>query len=485
MHRIKLLAPLRHRRYRLLATGSLVSQVGDGIFLVALPLLVYGIANVPTAMALVGAVWTTSQVSLLLVGGGASDRFDRRRIMIAADVGRAAAVGAMGVLALTDTIALWHVWALGSVVGACNAFFNPSLAAIVPELLPDRYLTGANALMGVARPALQRTIGPAVGGLAIGLWGPPGALLLDAATFLVSAGYLARMGAAEQHADAGRPDSPATGADASADAFAGTSTGGAATSQRLHLTEGLRYVLANRWAWAWMVAAGLALTAFTGPVDMLLPFVLLNDMGLGEREAGYALSVVLATGGIGAMAAAAAVGQLDLPRRFLTVMYLVQAAGVAALAVYGLMTAVWQAMVAALVIGASFAFADVVWVTVLQRFVPRHLLGRVAGVDWLTALGLMPVSFALAGPLATAFGARQVLVGGALLGCLAVLGLLALPGTRSLEQQAPDWRYPDPSDPHRSAPNPSDVQRTARGGAGGSEGGSRSAGVGSRSDVPR
>ena len=431
---MRLLAPLRHRRYRLLAAGSLISLIGDGVFFVALPLLVYSIANVPTALALVGAVWTTSQVSLLLVGGWASDRYDRRRIMMTADLSRALALAGMALLATTGRIELWHVWALGSVVGASNAFFNPALAAIVPDLLPDEDLTGANAFMGVAKPALQRTIGPALGGLAVGVGGPPGALLVNAGTFVASAALLARMG---------------RGAGGTRRA-----TAGGAGNQRLRLTEGLRFVLAHSWAWAWMVAAALALTAFTGPVDMLLPFILLNDMGLDQRQAGYALSLILAVGGIGSMVAAVVVGQLDLPRRFLTAMYLVQAVGVGMLAVYGFMTAIWQAVVASFVIGACFAFADIVWMTVLQRFVPRSLLGRVSGVDWLTALGLMPLSFAIAGPLAVVFGARQVLVGGAVLGCAAVLGLLVLvPSARQLEQRAPvAGRGPDEAAPAEVAP---------------------------------
>src|SRR5688500_14830084 len=84
-----ILRPLRHRGYRRLAFGSLVSLFGDGLFLVALPLQVYEISNVPTAMGVVGAVWTGSQLSMLLVGGWAVDRFDRRRIMIVADLIRA------------------------------------------------------------------------------------------------------------------------------------------------------------------------------------------------------------------------------------------------------------------------------------------------------------------------------------------------------------------------------------------------------------
>src|SRR5688572_31282038 len=88
---IRLLVPLRQRDYRLLALGALVSLLGDGLFLVALPLQVYELRNIPTALSAVGLVWAASQVATLLVGGWASDHFERRRIMLAADLARAAA----------------------------------------------------------------------------------------------------------------------------------------------------------------------------------------------------------------------------------------------------------------------------------------------------------------------------------------------------------------------------------------------------------
>src|SRR5881392_3820241 len=82
---LKMLIPLRHRDFRLLWTGMTASLVGDGVFLVALAWQVYQLSNVPTALSIVGVAISLPHVLFLLIGGVASDRFDRRRVMIAAD----------------------------------------------------------------------------------------------------------------------------------------------------------------------------------------------------------------------------------------------------------------------------------------------------------------------------------------------------------------------------------------------------------------
>ena len=83
-----MLRALRHRDFRLLWIGQAVSLVGDGIYLVAIAWLVYDISNQPSALALVGLAWTLPQVAGLLVGGVLSDRFERRRLLVIADLVR-------------------------------------------------------------------------------------------------------------------------------------------------------------------------------------------------------------------------------------------------------------------------------------------------------------------------------------------------------------------------------------------------------------
>src|SRR5437762_7240575 len=95
--RLTVLRPLRIRDFRLLWTGMTVSLLGDGIFLVALAWQVYELSNAPTALSVVGVAVSTPHVLFLVLGGVVSDRLDRRRLMMWADLARGAAVGVLGV----------------------------------------------------------------------------------------------------------------------------------------------------------------------------------------------------------------------------------------------------------------------------------------------------------------------------------------------------------------------------------------------------
>ena len=106
---VRLLAPLRHRDFRLLWSGMCVSLLGDGVFLVAMAWQVYALSNAPSALAMVGIAMTVPTIAFLLVGGAVSDRFDRRRVMLGADLLRGVAVGLTALLSLTGSLELWHV----------------------------------------------------------------------------------------------------------------------------------------------------------------------------------------------------------------------------------------------------------------------------------------------------------------------------------------------------------------------------------------
>src|SRR5215217_3762759 len=155
-----LMQPLRTRDYRLLVFGAVVSLLGDGFFFVALAWQVYDISNVPTALSFVGVAWTLPMIVFVLIGGAFSDRYDRRRLMIGADVIRGIAIGLMAVLSMTGQIQLWHLAALIVFIGVGDAFFNPAFTAMVPDLVPEAHLPAANALTGVYRPLVTQLVGP-------------------------------------------------------------------------------------------------------------------------------------------------------------------------------------------------------------------------------------------------------------------------------------------------------------------------------------
>jgi hypothetical protein len=405
---IRILQPLAQRDYALLTGGSLISLLGDGFFYVALAWKVYEISNVPTALSLVGLAWTLPLVLFLLLGGVFSDRYDRRRLMVGADLVRAAAIGMLGLLSVWGVLELWHVVALIAFVGLGDAFFNPASTAIVPDLLADDQLPQANALMALVRPLSVRLIGPALGGFIVAAVGSGPAFLLDAASFLASALAVLAISA--------RPRREVTDH---------------GVRQTLHeVREGLAFVRATPWLWATLVSAMLSLLVFLGPQEVLLPFLVKNRLGLGAD----ALGSIFAVGGVGAILMAITVGQLGQPQRRVTVMYASWSIGVLLIAGFGLMTALWQAMLLSALGAGLFELGGIIWTTMLQQLVPRELLGRVSSLDWLVSVGLVPVSFALTGPVAGAIGAEWTMVAAGTSGAVLMGALLFAPGVRDPER---------------------------------------------------
>jgi MFS family permease len=408
---LRLLQPLAERDFALLTAAAFISLLGDGFFSVALAWQVYSISNVPTALSVVGFAWTLPLVFFLLLGGVLTDRYDRRWLMIGADLVRAAAIGSMGILAVMGTLQLWHIVALIAFVGLGDAFFNPAYTAIVPDLLPEEQLPQANALAGLVRPLMIRLAGPAIGGFVVAGVGSGLAFLIDAASFLASAAAVGAIVARPVHTVADHSLRRAIS----------------------EVREGFAFVRANPWCWATLVAALFSLLLFIGPVQVLLPFLVKNRLGLGPES----LGAIYAVGGIGSVAAAIAVGQLGLPRLRMTAMYAAWAVGVALLAGYGVMTAFWMALVVGAASAALFEVGSIIWTTLLQQLVPRELLGRVSSLDWLVSTGLVPVSYALTGPVAGAIGAGPTMVAGGLVGAVFMGGLLFVPRVRDPEHLPP------------------------------------------------
>ena len=156
-----MLRPLGHRDFRLLWLGQSVSLVGDGIYLVAIAWLVYDISNHPGSLAVVGVAWTVPQILVLLVAGVLSDRFERRRLLVLADLIRLLAIGGLAALALAGDIHLWQVVALVVAYGAGEALFQPAFSAILPTVVPRDHLLEAkpfassSSRSGRASPALR------------------------------------------------------------------------------------------------------------------------------------------------------------------------------------------------------------------------------------------------------------------------------------------------------------------------------------------
>ena len=164
----------------------------------------------------------------------------------------------------------------------------------------------------------------------------------------------------------------------------------------------------------------LAVLALIGPIDVLTPFAVREQLGGGAAEYG----VLLTAFGVGAAAGALGISWRRMPRRYLTVMLLVWGLGALPVAVLGLANELWPMILAMVIVGVTSGIGDVIWGTLLQRRVPDELRGRVSSLDWFVSLGLLPISLALAGPAGEAFGLTAVFIAAGLVP--AIVGPLAL-----------------------------------------------------------
>jgi MFS family permease len=404
--RTNLLAPLHHRDFRIMWAGMTVSLLGDGMFLVAMAWQVYALSNAPTALSFVGIAMTVPHIAFLLVGGAWSDRFDRRLVMLCADAVRGLAIATMAVLSLTGSLRLSHMIVLVAFYGAGTAFFGPAFDAIVPDVLPKELLAQANSLDQFIRPLALRLAGPALGGLVVGFAGLGAAFGLDAASFAASGVALLAMRVRP-------PKRESTGASVFAE-----------------IREGFSYVRSNVWLWGTFLAATFAYLAFMGPAEVLLPYLVKNQLHGSAHDLGF----VFAAGGVGAIGAAVVMGHRRLPRRTITFMYLTWTVATLAVVGYGLAASTWQLMAACLAFNALETAGTIVWATMKQQNIPARLLGRVSSLDWLVSIGLLPISFALTSPAAAALGVQTTLIVAGTVGAVVTFAALFLPGMRDLER---------------------------------------------------
>ncbi|WP_433289784.1 MFS transporter [Pseudonocardia sp. CA-142604] len=410
------LRPFAHREYRLLAASMAASLFASGLWLVAIVYQVIALDGGPSELSLVAAAASAGLLVSVLIGGVAADRLPKRAVMIGVEVVRIAFAGFAGALAVTGSLQLWHLAVISFVIGAAEAFFYPAYSAILPTLLPPDELLAANGVEGTLRPIAQQALGPALAGLIIGWFVPGMALLLAAGIYALALVALIAMRAAPVVPDEG-----------------------ARSSILGDLAEGFRYLFRTGWLFATLAFASLYVLVLIGPIEVLLPFAVRDQTGGGASS----FALILAAFGIGGAVGSLVVSSLRLPRRYLTAMILLWGAGAAPLMLLGVTRQLWVMAVATFVVGFTGAAAMVIWGTLLQRRVPRHLLGRVSSLDFFVSLALMPVSMALAGPAGEWLGVPMTFV---LAGAIPVfLAVAAIVGWRlPADEIAHPLDAPDP-----------------------------------------
>jgi len=394
--------PLAVRSFRLLAGGQFASTIGDYCYAVALPWLVLSAHGGVILLGTVLACYGVPRTVLIPVGGVLADKLGPRTLMLAADAMRCVVVAALAVLAARHVTSLAALGPIAVLIGAGEGLFIPASFAIMPSLLDGERLTAGNALSTAAVQA-GSLLGPALGGaLVAATRASTAAFAVDAASFGISALTLLLI-----------PRRPAAGSVAAAAtaAPAGTAapaqSGGVLTLLRRSRTFQVIVVV--------VIAANLA---NGGMGEVALPALAHATYG----AAGYgALLACLALGGIAGTLGATRAGGLRAPAMFASAVFLAESVFIALVPYLG-----GEPGAAAMLClsGVCNGLGNVIFLTVLQKWVAPGQLGRVMGVLMLCAFGTFPLSVAVSGVLVRHLGPVPFFpVAGALVAVAILFGL--------------------------------------------------------------
>ncbi|HKG64678.1 MAG TPA: MFS transporter [Solirubrobacteraceae bacterium] len=389
----------RRRELRLLMIGQGVSLLGSAVTLVAIPVQMYDETGSTVAVGLVGATQFVAIVALALLGGALADAFDRRRLMIGAELGSLAVTIALCANALLAQPQVWLLYGASALLAGLMAILRPPLDALVPRLVERRELAAASALYGAVRNAAGLG-GPALAGVMIAVAGFPATYGVDGLTFLVSLAALWRL----------RTPPPAP--DAEPPSWRG-------------IVEGLRFARSKP------VLIGTYLidinAMFFAMPEALFP-------AYAQRHGGAAVAGFLyAAPAAGALALSLASGWTRHVIRHGRAVVVAAAGWGAAIVVFGLAGPLWLAIAALVVAGASDAVSAIFRGTIWNEVVPDRMRGRLAGMEVISftagpTLGNVEAGFAAA------------LVG--LRGSIVLGGVICVGGSVALAAALPElWRY--------------------------------------------
>jgi MFS transporter, DHA3 family, macrolide efflux protein len=387
----------RHRDFLRIWSGQAVSNIGDGVHRIAVlwwARQATGSNFVVIAVALATAI---PSVVCAPLAGWLVDRFDRRRLMVLADLSRVGTSGALAVLAWTAHLSTAAVVVLACLAAAAGTVFSPAYQASITLLVPADDRARANSLVGV-NDAIAGIAGPAVGGVILGVWGTSSALWFDAGTFVVSLLLVLASRVPMPSAAAGVAEADSPGA------FAGLSL--------LRKDRRLRDLT--------LVAVGL--NAFVSPVPVLIVALAAGPLALGGT--GFGLLEACVPFGM--------VAGFVLAPRWMRM----RAIGIIGLALTGVAVGLTGATTLALVAGLTLAaaglgvgIANTVLPTRFQGDVDPAVQGRVFALLGALMTAGRPAGLLLTAPLIAVAGVREGLaVCGACMLATTVVGRRGLLG---------------------------------------------------------
>jgi MFS family permease len=407
----------RQRNFALFWTGESISEVGNSVTVIVVPLV--AIDTLHTSTFIVTLLTAMAWIPWVIIGvpaGAWIDRLPLRPVMLACDAISLAVYASVPVAAWCGVLTVAQLIAVALIAGSATVFFSSAYQVLLPGIVDEADLTEGNAkLMG--SQAIAQIGGPGLGGLLAQAAGPVGGLLADAISFGVSFCCLTALRAPRDR----RSGAPAAGG----------------------MLDGLRFAWQDPYLRAMTAFSSLANLALTG-VDALLVVFLVRTIGLSSAAAGLVMASLGVGGVLGALAAR------PLGRRFGTAraMLIAVAGGLCfalllPLADKGPRLAF--ASIAMMCAGCVIVIGNVIVDSFMQAYVPPDIFGRVTSATRAVGFAMMPVGALLAGALATVLGVRGTLW--ILTALIAASGLIYVLTPMRHLRDLPQRSQPNPSAP--------------------------------------
>lgn len=363
--------------YRKLWVGNAISNLGDGVTFVAIPLLAAMLTKDPIMVAGLSTAYTLPRLFAALFSGALVDRLDRRYLMYAGNFGRAAVMGMLGLCVVLDFAGIWLLYIVFIVMGLLETVTDSSAFSILPSVVKDEDLEKANSQLTTAQLVNDEFVGPPLGGLLFGL-GAALPIFFDAASFAVAGlCFLALRGSFGGHVKPAEERG----------------------SIRRDIKEGVAWLMGRRLLRGLTVMFAFTNLAYMIPWSVLVLFAQ-QRLQLSEVEYGLMLAVS-ALGGLLGTALAPKI------RRRLGLAWSVCGSLLVGAVSY-LVMAVSSSAVLVAVMLAAYIFYTVVWgvavASTAQRLVPDELRGRAGSVNRLMGLLGMAAGSLLGGVIVKVWG---------------------------------------------------------------------------------
>ncbi|MBU6485520.1 MAG: MFS transporter [Betaproteobacteria bacterium] len=370
----------RNRDYMLLWSGQVVSTLGSAASSIIYPLLILALTDSPEAAGIAGALRAIPYLVLSLPVGALIDRWDRKRVMILCDVGRALTAASIPVAMGLGVLTLWQIYLATLIEGSLFVLFNIAEVAALPRIVSAHQLPQA-AAQNEAGFGVANIVGPSFGTMLYQAFGRAVPFIADALSYVVSVASLLRIRTPFRVAP-----SPAR------------------RNLRVEIAEGLRWVWSNPLIrYMAVLTGGLNLINAAFP---LIVIVLAKRLGAGDVEIG----VIFSIGGIGGVIGSLVGGQIQ--RRFTFGQVIVAVVWLEAL-LFPLYAIAPSYLLLGVIAGLIFVLGpvyNVVQFSYRLSIIPDELQGRVNSTFRLIAFGFMPVGAWLSGVLIERFGARSAVL---------------------------------------------------------------------------